>query len=511
MADLMQRVDAGQTASTAPVAADRTASATTASHRRLQGVGYDAGRAMLSRGGLSSPPGASAGAAAGAEAATAGAEAATAGAAVTSTATVAPTTTTTATVAPTASATVAPAAASALPAAPALLTIAQLEALGDVDLLTYVQTRPSSHLDSLRSTARFLARVEQMSLENMASVTLAIILRTPDQVVDKAGATAEAMRVLGSQLRDKVIMANLLRNNVRVVICPRNQLITDLPEFAAQRDTFTFDGRPWDTVRGLGGRNTAITEENLLGLDQVDGGNTTSRLGWNSKASMDAARATDATAMPQAGGANVVVNNPGVYCDGYSTTNHEFFHTIHQYGLTAADTTLIQTQYDAKRGTGNDTEWADGPRKMPDNSPSENYASSTVYEYFAQTGCAFQGTNVGADCYTGRARNNGRGWVTTNEAGLAPLLTRICASQDLTGANPRDARRAADAARANNQPPPTATPAPGAPTTATTTTATTTTAGAAQATATPGAATPDAAATNGTTVAPGVVGALVAR
>lgn len=347
---------------------------------------------------------------------------------------------------------------SALPEAPALLTLQQLERLSDADLLTYLHTRPASHLDGLRGQRRFLTRLQAMSVDDMAAATLAIILRTPDQVVDRAGATAEAIRILSSQLRDKEIMANLLRNDVRVVIVPRNQLMTDLPEFAAQRNTFTFDGRPWDTTRGLGGRNTAIAEENLLGVD-VEPGAGTSRLGWDSQASMEAARSSDANAMPQAGGAGVITNNPGVYCSGYSTTNHEFFHTIHQYGLTSADSSLIQSEYNAKHGRDANEEWADGPRKKMDDTPSENYCSSTVYEYFAQTGCAFQGTNTGADPYTQRPRNNGRAWVTTHEPGLTPLLTRICASTELTGVNPRDARRAAEAARSAGSPAPTAAPA----------------------------------------------------
>jgi hypothetical protein len=146
------------------------------------------------------------------------------------------------------------------------------------------------------------------------------------------------------------------------------------------------------------------------------------------------------------------------------------------YGLLPADVSLIQREYDAKRTrvptapaatgapaadaaapaapvplTANDEPWADGIRRLEDGTPSENYSSSTVYEYFAQTGCAYQGTNAGTDPYTSRPRNNGQSWVSTHEPALAGLLSRVCSHTELRNVNPRDqrAREAAAAAAAS--------------------------------------------------------------
>jgi len=105
-----------------------------------------------------------------------------------------------------------------------------------------------------------------------------------------------------------------------------------------------------------------------------------------------------------------------------------------------------------------DTEWADGPRRLSDGSPSDNYSSTNEYEYFAQTGCAFQGTNNGTDPYTGRPRNNGRSWVTANDPGLASLLSKVCSTAELRDVNPREARARALATPA---PAPAPAPAPG--------------------------------------------------
>ncbi len=347
-------------------------------------------------------------------------------------------------------------------AADPLLPVAEIIKLDYAALLNYLKTRPRDHVTTLRAEGAFRTRLRSFSTAELTQLTLTILIRTPDTVVDGPAARTEAFRILASQLQDKDIMMRLIENRVSVVIVPRDKLMTDLPEFASQRGRFTFDGRPWDITRGLGGRETAIAEENLLGLSSVSG--STARLGWDGQTSMEAARATDPNAMPAEGGAGVQRFNPGVYCSGYSTTNHEFFHTIHQYGLSSADSQTIQTAYDAKKTevpaappavegapapaplTANDTEWADGIRRRLDGTASENYASSTVYEYFAQTGCAFQGTNTGVDPYTQRPRNNGRAWVLANEATLGPLLSKICSSTELTNVNPRDARAAAGAA-----------------------------------------------------------------
>ncbi len=343
------------------------------------------------------------------------------------------------------------------------MTVAELVRLDPARIRAHLESRPSAEVDTIRNDPAFRRHIESLPDEDLRNIALAIIVRCPNTLIDRAGARAEAVRILSTQLRDRTIILNLLRNQVRVVVVPRNMLMTDLPEFAAQRNTFTMDGRPWDVTRGMGGRTTAVTEENLLGLDQVSG--VEGRRGWESRQAMENARRGDRNAMPQEGGAGVRVFNAGVYCSGYSTTNHEFFHTIHQYGLTRADSQLIDSEYRQKRthvrtmDSGVDVEseteptlydvpWADGIRRNLRGDPCDNYASSTVYEYFAQTGCAFQGTNAGNDDYTGRPRNNGRGWVQQHEPRLAGLLARVCSDETLRDINPRDARRAASQAPA---------------------------------------------------------------
>ncbi len=314
------------------------------------------------------------------------------------------------------------------------LPVTDLAKLSYVQLVQYLDTRDKGHVETLRSEAKFVDAVMKFSGEQVANIVVRIILRTPGSVVDRGGARDEAIRILTSQLRAKYIAKKLLTGDVLVVIVPKNVLMTDLPEFASLKDTYTFDGRPWDITRGSGGKNTAIAEENLLGED-VGTDPTMTKQGWNNQTDYEQDKNANTTTKKTRD------YNPGVYCSGYSTTNHEFFHTIHQYGLPATDSGLIKQLYDAKKSQPNAVEWADGPRLDQSNNPMENYASSTVYEYFAQTGCAYQGTNKGTDPSTGRPRNNGKGWVETNEPGLAGLIARTCADEELKGVNPSDLKK----------------------------------------------------------------------
>ncbi|MCA9515104.1 MAG: hypothetical protein KC635_09200 [Myxococcales bacterium] len=326
-----------------------------------------------------------------------------------------------------------------------VLPAAEIAKLSYDDAILYLDSRPSSVVQSLGKDNVFVGYIIGFDTDKCAQLAVRVILRTPDSVVEKGASRAEAIRILTSQLADKGVIRRLLANEARVIIVPKTMLMTDLPEFAKQKGTYTFDGRPWDVVRGLGGKNTAITEENLLGVGELD--KSISRKGWKNQNAMDTAIKNGTTKANEAGkagptDADAVVNNPGVYCEGYSTTNHEFFHTIHNFGLSAVDNKTIQSEYDKKKKLPRATHWADGPRLMKDGkTDSENYSSSTVYEYWAQTGCAFQGTNTGTDPYTSNKRNNGRSWVTTNEPGLAAILSKVCSSTELKNVNPRAARK----------------------------------------------------------------------
>lgn len=313
-----------------------------------------------------------------------------------------------------------------------LLTVDQISALNYGQLIHYLDTRDKTHVESLRTEGKFVSAVMKNTSVEIANIVVRIILRCPGTVVDRGGAREEAIRILTSQLRSPAIAKKLLQGDVLVVIVPKNALMTDLPEFAAQRGQYTFDGRPWDTTRGLGGQNTAIAEENLMGSD-VSSESHMTRKGWANQAEYDddTSKGVDTH--------KTTDFNPGVYCSGYSTTNHEFFHTIHSYGLSKADSDAIWKLYNAKKSLPRTVEWADGPRQLQDGTDSENYSSSTHYEYFAQTGCAYQGTNVGTDPYTSRPRNNGKKWVEDNEPGLASLYAKTCDSEELKRVNPREA------------------------------------------------------------------------
>ncbi|MFO0748192.1 MAG: hypothetical protein U1F43_21410 [Myxococcota bacterium] len=340
-----------------------------------------------------------------------------------------------------------------LPDAKVELTVEELVTLDYNQILSYLDTREKTVVEKLRTADKFISHVESLGAEQLAQVVCRILLRTPDSVVNKGGSRTEAIRILSSQLRNAEVCKNLLSNEAFVVIIPKNKLMTDFAEFSQWAGTYTFDGRPWDITRGMGGiktsRNTAIAEENLTG-DEVD--DSVARKGWHSKEWMEHSKSNGTTETnengkvgPKTGDTGTKVFNAGVYCSGYSTTNHEFFHTIHSLGLNKTDHAKIQSEYDDKKKKPKETEWADGPQMPKDaDTFSVNYASSTVFEYFAQTGCAFQGTNVGTDPYTSRDRNNGRSWVDKNEPELAKILSKVCSDSELKNVNPRDAKKKVD-------------------------------------------------------------------
>ncbi|MEK8171878.1 hypothetical protein NKH77_28640 [Streptomyces sp. M19] len=127
-----------------------------------------------------------------------------------------------------------------------------------------------------------------------------------------AGREARA-RVAG-MLGDPEVAARLLTGGARVLVVPKDEAMTSLDAFRHLRDKpiSESDRRLWNTVRGGGEQQTAITEENLLG---------------------------ETTSVPGATS----------YVEGYSTTTHEVAHAIHLYGLTDADRATITAAYNAKR------------------------------------------------------------------------------------------------------------------------------------------------------------------
>lgn len=150
-----------------------------------------------------------------------------------------------------------------------------------------------------------------------------------------------SIEILEAQLQDKGVARRMVDKKVEVIAVPKDKKMTDIPEFQVLQGTQTFDGRAWETVRGQGGFEmngkivVSVSEENIMGTD-AEG----------------AASGTD-----------------WCYDAGYSTTVHEFAHTVDMQGLADEDRQKIQTAYDAKKleeANGTPQEWIDGYNVVDD-------------------------------------------------------------------------------------------------------------------------------------------------
>ncbi|WP_230543806.1 lonely Cys domain-containing protein, partial [Streptomyces griseus] len=256
-----------------------------------------------------------------------------------------------------------------------------------------------------------------LSDDELAATAAQLLVHVASGVDQPVSAGHTARERIAAMLRDPAVAIRLLERGARVLVVPKNEALTTLGPFRelAGRRLSPTEPRTWDTVRGVGQLSTGVTEENLLG---------------------------ETTGVPGASS----------YVDGYSTTTHEFAHTIHLYGLSESDRRTITAAYHAKLNPtdGQDpahVEWPDGPRRSAvDGRPTDNYASTNEFEYFAQAVNAYLSTNTGHDPYTRQPRNNGPDWVRANEPGLLPLLERLFGAtpgQDGPGpANPVEATRA---------------------------------------------------------------------
>ncbi|WP_043176056.1 toxin glutamine deamidase domain-containing protein [Streptomyces sp. NRRL B-24484] len=204
-------------------------------------------------------------------------------------------------------------------------------------------------------------------------------------------ARQEAQQQIARMLQDPETAARLLKNGADVVVVPKDVRMPDVPELndlrGVHNNSSAGAGRGYDDMRGSGGRHSAITEENLLGE-------------------------------------HTPIGHGGHYEDGYSTTTHEFTHTVHRYGLDAHDQKLITDTFNQKQGDPN-AAWPDGPRHDASGKPVDNYSSRDEQEYFAQVTNAYLGNNHGTDPYTGQPRNNGADWVRQNEPAMLPLLEKL--------------------------------------------------------------------------------------
>ncbi|WP_158515431.1 hypothetical protein [Kitasatospora sp. MBT63] len=246
-------------------------------------------------------------------------------------------------------------------------------------------------VDNLRNT---------LSPQEFARTAARLMVDVDPRVSDHDAARSEAEKNLSQMLQDPEVTATLLKGRAGMYVVPKDVPMTEAAPYRNLRGTEAAGdaggGRKWEDVRGSGGRRAAATEENLLGEHTTVGGMSH-------------------------------------YDDGYSTTTHEFAHTIHRQALGPSDRQLITDSYQAKidadhlaRTFGEESpiQWTDGARR-PDGQNGDNYASRDEQEYFAQVTNAYLGTNHGNDPYTGEPRNNGADWVRANEPDLLPLLERL--------------------------------------------------------------------------------------
>jgi peptidoglycan hydrolase-like protein with peptidoglycan-binding domain len=269
---------------------------------------------------------------------------------------------------------------------------------------------PRANLDALRKDKTFVDGIQvTMSKEEFGRAAAILQLIVPAGVNDAEAARTEALRIMTAQLGgNKDFARTAIDSIIDVVIVPKDTLMTDLPQFAPLQGTKTFDGREWEKVRGvgnvsLGGRSyTAMTEENLLGVD--------------STATFDGQPVS------------------GTYAKGYSTSSHEYAHALHQNVLTSAEKAIVTAAYTATTAKGvakpaDPDIWVDGRQGC--------YASKTEMEFFAQLSNAYLGTNAGSDPFTSDPRHNGKDYVETHEPEVFALLEKFYGGSELPDTNPR--------------------------------------------------------------------------
>lgn len=95
-------------------------------------------------------------------------------------------------------------------------------------------------------------------------------------------ARTEAVRLMRGMLgeADPDVVRRLVSNGAYVVVVPEGIRMTSRPEFARFAGLLTFDGRPWNEVRGIGyaptprGLAMGVGAENLLGRGVYAPGHT---------------------------------------------------------------------------------------------------------------------------------------------------------------------------------------------------------------------------------------------
>jgi hypothetical protein len=186
---------------------------------------------------------------------------------------------------------------------------------------------------------------------------------------DTAEAGAELKRTLALMTTNPAIARKLQDAKVSVVVIPANQKMTDVPELASLKGKSTFDGRPWDDVRGEGGMRmrdgsfvVGVAEETL-------------------------------THAP-----------PDTYPKGYNLAMHEIAHVVQDLAINKDDAKAVTRAFKDRTNEG-------GPWTDP-------YASNNEREYFAQATVCYFGEDQGQGA-------NGADWLQQNDPAMYAVLQRV--------------------------------------------------------------------------------------
>ncbi len=192
------------------------------------------------------------------------------------------------------------------------------------------------------------------------------------EVLDKAVAIVTTM--VGN---NEYAQRQLAKKQLAFVIVPADTALTALPEFVGLVGQSTFDGRPWEGVRGVGNLPTpdgriaiAAGEETLIG----------------------------------------VLSSQRTYGSGYSVGQHEFAHAVHLDGMTPEQRSRVTELYNARNA-------ADPGNRG--GTWSDQYADENEREYFAQVSNVFFGTNNSG------TNKNGRAWLQQNDPGMYAFLVEL--------------------------------------------------------------------------------------
>jgi putative peptidoglycan binding protein len=201
-----------------------------------------------------------------------------------------------------------------------------------------------------------------------------------------AAARTAAIELFGD-MRDPN-RAQLLTTSVALDVIPHDKQLTDLPEYAHLKGTKTFDGRIWDTVRGIGAdlngvHRFSVAEEDLISIP----------------------------------------GQAASYGSGFLAA-HEGGHALQASSLTPANIATLTALYAARLA-------ASGPI-TPTTAASDKtamwlnpawYSAANKEEYFANSVAAYLGhpyTDGDAD----RLMYN-KSWLETNDAAMYALLESI--------------------------------------------------------------------------------------